>query len=45
MLSYRDYLYYAENFCLKARRKTKSDKEIEKQGYLIASLLFSWMAY
>jgi hypothetical protein len=43
MLSYRDYLNHAEIFCLKARRKTKSGEDMEKQGFIIASLLLSWI--
>jgi hypothetical protein len=44
MLSYRDFLGYAESFSLEAGREIRSGEYAERQDLVTASLLFSWIA-
>ena len=44
MLSYRDFLGYAEGFYLEAKREIRSGVSTERQDLVIASLLLSWIA-
>lgn len=44
MLSYRDFLDYAESFYLEAKREIRAGVSDERQDLIIASLLLSWIA-